>query len=440
MPGHDFRLGKKLAVFALLAPLLLLVTPSAMARRKSPPTFYRDVLPILQERCQSCHHAGEISLPLVTYAETRPYAQEMAKSVEKKSMPPWFADPRFGHFSNNPSLTRRQIRTFIDWAAAGAPAGNPAEAPPPRHWDTGWRIPQPDKVFKMPVAVKIPARGIVKYTYEIVHTGFMKDEWVQMAEIRPSHWRLVHHAVVYIRPPNSKWLRHAPIGVPFTASSLKDPQDRRDARWTDSPLLLVYAPGSPPDEWPDGFAKFVPRGSDLVFQVHYMPNGHAASDQTSIGLVFARKPVRHRVITLQLTNSSFLIPPEASNFPVEAWGTLPNNATLLDIFPHMHLRGKKFEFNIVHKNGKAQTLLLVNYDFHWQLHYKPAKPLKLKAGTKLQAISWYDNSWKNPNNPDPNVAVRWGDYDFNEMMIGFFDIAVPPGENKFQFFMRHGKQ
>jgi hypothetical protein len=432
-----FRIRKTLLGVASLAVSPLLMTPSAIAGSKSPPTFYKDVLPILQRRCQSCHHAGEISMPLVTYADTKPWAESIAKSVEKKSMPPWFADPRFGQFSNNPSLTGRQIDTFIAWAAAGAPAGNPADAPPSRHWVTGWRISQPDKIFKMPVPVKIPAHGIVEYTYEIVPTGFKKNEWVQMAELRPSAWPLVHHAVVYIRPPDSKWLRHAPVGVPFTASSLKDPQDRRDARWTDSPLLLVYAPGSPPDEWPDGLAKFIPRGSDLVFQVHYMPDGHRESDQTSVGLVFAKKAPRRRVITLQLTNSSFLIPPEASNFRVEAWGTLPNNATLLDIFPHMHLRGKKFEFNIVRENGKVERLLLVNYDFRWQLHYELAKPLKLKAGTKLQAISWYDNSWNNPNNPDPNAAVRWGDYDFNEMMIGFFDIAVPPNENKFQFFVRH---
>jgi hypothetical protein len=439
MPGRGLRLGKKFVTAFSLAVAPLLVAPGALAHPKDTPTFYKDVLPILQRRCQSCHHAGERSMPLVSYGETRPWASAIAKSVSGKTMPPWFADPRFGHFSNNPSLTRRQIETLVDWAAAGAPEGNPREAPPPRHWTKGWRIPRPDKVFKMPVPIHVPARGIVKYTYEIVHTGFKTDKWVQMVQIRPSDPKLVHHAVVFIRPPNSRWLRHAPIGVPFTALSLKNPQDRRDARWTDSPLLLVYAPGAPPDRWPDGFAKFIPRGSDLVFQVHYMPEGHPGVDQTSVGLVFAKTPVRRRVITLQLTNSSFLIPPEASNFPVEAWGTLPNNATLLDMFPHMHLRGKTFEYNIVHKNGKVQTLLLVHYDFHWQLHYKLAKPLQLKAGTKLQVIAWYDNSWNNPHNPDPNVAVRWGDYDFNEMMIGFFDIAVPPGENKFEFFERHGK-
>jgi hypothetical protein len=427
---------KRFAKLALAA-LPLLVAPVAMAGRKPPPTFYKDVLPILQQRCQSCHHAGEISMPLTTYAETRPWARAIANSVAKKSMPPWYADPRFGHFSNNPSLTRGQIETLVDWARSGAPAGNPNQGPPPRHWAAGWRISRPDQVFTMPVPVNIPARGVVEYTYEIVPTGFTKDEWVQMAEIRPSRWKLVHHAVVYIRPPHSKWLAHAPVGVPFTASTLQDPQDRRDALWTDSPLLLVYAPGSPPDRWPDGFAKFIPRGSDLVFQVHYMPDGSPSADRTSIGLVFAKKTVRHRVITLQLTNSSFLIPPEASHFPVETWGTLPNRALLLDLFPHMHLRGKKFEFDIVRANGSKRTLLYVNYDFRWQLHYRLVKPLPLQAGTKLQAIAWYDNTWNNPDNPDPNVAVRWGDYDFDEMMIGFFDIAVPPNENKFQFFVRH---
>ena len=376
-------------------------------------------------------------MPLVTYAQTRPYAQAIAKSVGKHAMPPWFADPRFGKFSNNPTLSRGEIRTIIAWAAAGAPAGNPQDAPPPRHWATGWRIPKPDKVVRMPVAVRVPARGIVSYTYEIVPTGFTKNEWVQMVELRPSDPMIVHHAVVYIRPPHSHWLPHAPIGVPFTASSLKDAQDRRDARWTDADLLIVYAPGSPPDEWPNGLAKFVPAGSDFVFQLHFMPMGKAEMARAKVGLVFAKAPVKHRVVTLQLTNSSFLIPPEASNFPVEAWGTLPNDAILLDIFPHMHLRGKRFEFNILHKNGKVQTLLYVHYNFNWQLHYELAKPLHLKAGTKLQAIGWYDNSWKNPYNPDPNVAVRWGDQDFDEMFIGFFDIAIPPWENKFQFFVRH---
>lgn len=375
-------------------------------------------------------------MPLVTYAQARRWAPKIGEKVASRQMPPWFADPRYGHFSDDPSLSPAQIAAIIAWVKAGAPAGDPRDAPPPRKWAPGWIIPQPDMVVTMPVPVAIPAHGDVEYTYEIVPTGFTENKWVQMSEIRPSSRQFVHHAVVYIRPPDSKWLRHAPIGVPFTASSLTDAQDRRDAEWTDSDLLLVYAPGSSPDEWPDGMAKFVPRGSDLVFQMHYITKGRAGTDRTSVGLVFAKEPPTQRVITLQLTNDSFLIPPGAAHFPVEAHGTLPNDATLLSFFPHMHLRGKRFEYNIVHKNGKIETLLLVHYNFYWQLSYRLAQPLFLKAGTELQAIGWYDNSPDNPHNPDPNAAVRWGDQTYQEMMVGFFDIAVPAGENKWQYFVR----
>ena len=139
----------------------------------------------------------------------------------------------------------------------------------------GWNIPEPDKVVQMPQPVSLPATGDVEYTYEIVPTGFTEDKWVQMSEIRPSSREHVHHAVVYIRPPNSTWLRNAPVGVPFTPSSFSDAEERAEAHATTSDMLLVYAPGSEPDRWPDGMAKFVPAGSDLVFQMHYTTNGHA---------------------------------------------------------------------------------------------------------------------------------------------------------------------
>src|SRR5581483_3828562 len=200
----------------------------------------------------------------------------------------------------------------------------------------------------------------------------------------------VHHAVVYSRPPDSTWLRQAPVGVPFTASTLADDGARLDAMATDSDILLVYAPGSSPDRWPEGRAKFVPRGSDLVFQMHYTTNGRAASDRTTIGLIFSQQPPRERVLTLQLTNHTFVIPPGVDNYRLEAHGTLPNDATLLSFFPHMHLRGKRFEYNLIRPDGTlVETLLRVNYDFHWQLSYKLAEPRPLKAGMTLQAVAWY---------------------------------------------------
>ena len=403
------------------------------------PTFYRNVLPILQQHCQSCHREGEIApFALMTYDQAREKAAKIARATRERQMPPWFADPRFGHFSNDPSLSDEQIAMLSRWAEAGAPAGNPEDAPPPRKWAEGWMIPQPDMVVQMPKPVALPAHGDIEYTYEIVPTGFREGKWIQASEIRPSSRESVHHAVVYIRPQSSKWLSHAPVGVPFTASDLTDEQDRRDTHWTDSDLLLVYAPGSSPDNWPAGMAKFVPAGSDLVFQMHYISRGHPTTDQTSVGLIFAKRPPKQRVITLQLTNDKFVIPPGVDDFRVEVHGTLPNDATLLSFFPHMHLRGKAFEYNIIGAHGKVDTLLRVNYNFYWQLSYRLATPLPLKAGTMLQAVAWYDNSRNNPHNPDPDSAVRWGDQTYDEMMVGFFDIAVRADMDKWKYFIRSG--
>jgi len=377
-------------------------------------------------------------MPLVTYAQTKPFAHAIATAVAKKSMPPWFGDPSVGHFTNDPSLTTQEIATLISWADSNSPPGDPRDAPPAHIWTPGWIIPQPDAVIQMPKPVALPAHGDVDYTYEIVPTHFTEDKWVQFSEVRPSSRENVHHAVVYVRPPNSNWLKNAPIGVPFTGADMPGDQDRNDTHFTTADILLVYAPGSSPDSWPEGSAKFIPAGSDLVFQMHYMTHGHAATDQTGVGIVFAKNPPTRRVLTLQLTNDHFVIPPGAPDFRIEVHGSLPNDALLLSFFPHMHLRGKRFEYNILHPgSGSApETLLRVNYDFYWQLSYRLAHPLPLKAGTILQAVAWYDNSKNNPHNPDPDVAVRWGDQTYDEMMVGFFDVAVPANMDKTRYFLR----
>ena len=290
-----------------------------------------------------------------TYDGARPFAEAIHFATQNRSMPPWFAAGGLGRFINDPSLGSKEIATLAAWAAAHAPAGNPDDQPAPHQWAERWNIPQPDLVVKMTRPVALPATGDVDYTYEIVPTQFAQDRWVQMAEVLPSARANVHHAVVYIRPPDSNWLRHAPVGEPFTAATLQDPEDRRGAHWTDNDVLLVYAPGSSPDEWPDTMAKFVPAGSDLVFQMHYTTNGKATEDQSSVGLVFSKRPPPQRVLTLQLTNDHFVIPPGADNFRVEARGTLPNDAILLSFFPHMHLRGKRFEYNLVKRRTGEQS-------------------------------------------------------------------------------------
>jgi hypothetical protein len=320
---------------------------------------------------------------------------------------------------------------------AHAPAGHQTDAPAPVDWTQGWNIEKPDQVFEMPKAVSLPASGDVPYTYVIIPTYFKEDRWVRMSEIRPSNRAVVHHAVAYIREPNDSWLRGAPVGAPFTADDLANETLRRDAAWTTSDLLLVYAPGSSPDVWPGGYAKLVPAGSDIVLQMHYQTRGRSMQDRTSVGLVFSKEPPKKRVLTLQLTNDRFLIPPGDPDHRVERHGTIPNDALLLGFFPHMHLRGKSFEYDLIAPDGRRRLLLRIpHYDFYWQLSYRLAEPLALKAGTTLEAIATFDNSKNNPHNPDPDSAVSWGEQTWAEMMVGFFDVAVDPSVDKQRFFLR----
>jgi mono/diheme cytochrome c family protein len=428
--------------FAILILVLLSFVPLRAHQNlatQATPTFYRDVLPLLQEHCQVCHRSRGIApMAFENYQSTRGYAAAIQAAVQNHSMPPWFAERGIGKFSNDPSLTEEEIALLSAWAAAKAPEGNAADAPPPKKWADRWTIPAPDLEMKMAEPVNIPADGDVAYTYEILPTHFKEGHWVQASEILPGLPEHAHHAVVYVRPPDSPWLRHAPVGKPFTAEALSSPEDKKDAMWTDSDVLLVYAPGSTPDTWPRGMAKFVPAGSDLVFQMHYTTNGKPGKDLTRIGLIFAKEPPQKRVLTLQLTNDHFAIPPGAPDYRVEARGTLPNDALLLSFFPHMHLRGKRFEYNIIHKDKTVEPLLRVHYHFHWQMSYRLAEPLALKAGTELQGVAWFDNSKDNPHNPDSGAAVRWGEQTYDEMMVGFFDVAVDSCLDKPRFFQRGG--
>lgn len=432
----------KKAFFSVVLGLGVLYSPLTAQKGGVPtsnPTYYKDVLPILQEHCQVCHRKGGIGpMAFETYEGTRGYASAIQAATGNHSMPPWFAEKGIGKFSNDPSLTDEEIALLATWAGARAPAGNPADAPPQKQWADRWTIPAPDVEIKMAEPVNIPAEGDVDYTYEILPTHFKEGRWVQASEILPGLPEHVHHAVVYVRPPSSAWLRHAPVGKPFTAETLTSPEDKKDAMWTDSDILLVYAPGSTPDSWPRGMAKFIPAGSDLVFQMHYTTNGKPGKDLTRVGLIFTKEPAEKRVLTLQLTNDHFVIPPGAPDYRVEARGTLPNDALLLSFFPHMHLRGKRFEYNIIHNDKSVEPLLRVHYHFHWQMSYRLAAPFPLKARTELQGVAWFDNSKGNPHNPDPGAAVRWGEQTYDEMMVGFFDVAVDSRLDKPHFFQRNG--
>ncbi len=375
-------------------------------------------------------------MPFRNYAETRPWAKAIRDAVVSRKMPPWFADPNYGHFSNDRWLLPAEVRTLSDWADSGAAAGNAKDAPPPRVWPGGWDIGTPDAEFEMPDALPIPARGAIDYKYVILPLHLASDKWVERVEVRPQDRAAVHHAVVYIRGPGSQWLAAEPRGVVFglppTASHLPNPKS-----FTTSDILMVYTPGNSYEIWKPGVAKKIPAGADLVLQVHYTANGKPGLDRTSVGIIFAKQPPKQAVLTLQMGNDRFVIPPGDPNYRVTVSGTLPNDALLVALLPHMHLRGKAFEYLINGPNGAVETLLKIdNYDFNWQINYHLAEPRLLRAGTHLEWVGYFDNSLNNPRNPDPSAEVRFGEQSWEEMMIGFFDVLVDADVSKTAFFER----
>lgn len=382
-------------------------------------SFHKDIEPILQDRCQGCHRPGEVGpMPLMTYEQARPWAKAIKSAVVQRKMPPWPINPHYGRFSNDRSLSQEQIDLLAAWADNGATEGSLADAPKPRTWVNGWNIPTPDAVIEMPQAFDMPAAGRVEYQYIVIPTGFTEDKWVQMAEVRPSDRTITHHAQIFIREPGSKWLADQKPGVPLALAN---------SSGMGSDILTIYVPGMVPDVWKPGQAKLIPAGSDLVFQMHYTATGKPGSDRTRLGLVFAKEPPKERVITMLGLNVGISIPPGDPNYKAETIIPINQDMTMLTLFPHLHLRGKAFQYELIQPNGETETLLKVdNWSLNWQLSYKLAEPIALKPGMKVKVTGWWDNSPNNPANPDPTKNVRWGEQSWEEMLVGFFDVAVNP--------------
>jgi hypothetical protein len=389
----------------------------------APVTFTKDVAPILQKHCQTCHRPGEAApFPLLTYEQARPWAASMKRVVKEKAMPPWFADPAVGHFANDRSLTAKEISTILAWANAGAPQGDPAEMPAPATFVDGWGIPKPDLIFELPHAFSVPASGMVEYQYVILPTGFTEDKWVQAAEARPTDRSVVHHIIAYVREPGSNYFKGQKTGVFFEAPPPQQ-DDKNDTSALPSDFLVGYAPGQNAEILQPGQAKLIKAGSDIVLEVHYTPTGKATTDQTRLGIVFAKQTPKNRVLTLSAVNGTFKIPPGDPNYRVDAAFDVPREVTLVALHPHMHTRGKDFEYRLVFPTGETQTLLKVPaYNWHWQLWYYLAEPITLPKGTKIECTAHFDNSADNPENPDPTKTVIWGQQNSDEMMVGFFNL------------------
>jgi hypothetical protein len=415
--------------FVLLSLATALIA-SAAGKSDAPTnqvTFNRDVLPILQKNCQGCHRPGEAApVSFLTYSETRPWAKAIRESVRLRKMPPWFADPHVGKFANDRSLSPSDIETLAKWADTGAAEGSPSDAPAPMKFVSGWNIGVPDMVVEMPKPYQVAAKGTIDYTYYVIPTGFTEDKWVQFAEVRPGNRKVVHHVIAFIREPGSKWMKDAVPGEPFVPKK-EAGESRNGGGGFGGQFLVGYAPGTIPDILEPGQARLVKAGSDIVLQMHYTANGTEQVDQSKVGIIFAKEPPKQRVVTLAAMDTKFVIPAGADNHKVESQLTLQEDTTITGLLPHMHLRGKAFEYRVVYPTGETQELLRVpKYDFSWQLTYIPVKPIVLPKGSRIECTAWFDNSPNNPNNPDPKTEVRFGEQSWEEMMIGFFHATLDP--------------
>ena len=436
--------------------LLLLSVVSVAAA----PTFTKDVAPIFYQNCVSCHRPGEIApMSLLDYESARPWAKAIREAVATRKMPPWFADPRYGHFSNDPRLNPQEIETVKAWVDGGAAQGDPKDLPTPPTFAEGWRLGKPDLVIDIGQDFRVPA-GSDLYKDFVVPTNFKEGKWIRAAQVLPGNRRLVHHVHVYVIAP----------GADDPKDDAKQPAEKRtpalggfaevengltrvrdDAPVIDNACaananlpnmsgfeegsLSTMLPGKPPDNFDvfgDGStAKLIPAGAKLRFQIHYAKVDQSDTDRTRIGLYLVSKPPEKPLRRVDLRNRFFLIPAGARNHEVKRCYDVEQDKLLVAITPHMHYRGKDATYELVHANGRREILLVVpRYDFNWQLQYRFEKPVLMEKGSRMEVTFHYDNSPNNPANPDPSKMIRWGDRSEDEMMVTWTEtINVSPASS-----------
>ena len=451
-------MATRIFVFAIVTVALLLGSfeCQAMAGGQEQPTgvvtFQKDVLPILQKNCQSCHRPGQIGpMSLMSYKEARPWTKAIKAAVLQKKMPPWFADPKYGHFNNDRSLKPAEIETLVAWADTGALEGDPKDAPAPIQWPAdGWQI-QPDVTVDLP-AYQVPARGVKEWEQLALPAPFKEDTWVTSVEILPGQPAVVHHLCFNLE-------KHKPTTLYNVYEWMDVPRDedgvsKNRARGVDTKEGIVvrrevgrteetrhqglqtirggnefcYLPGLPYEDYrPVNAGVFVPAGTDIVVSMHYTPNGVALIDRTRIGFTVTKVAPAKRFIPQDGENGEnppivrrhaireLAIPPYESDYlgPVAEISFL-KDLELVWFRPHAHMRAKSVQYKLIYPDGREEIVLNVpRYDFNWQLTYRTS--LKIPKGSKMYVEFRYDNSANNKFNPDPSKWVYYGDQSWEEM-------------------------
>lgn len=384
-----------------------LIGRAKSVNEESEVTYSNQIARIFKDRCIECHRDGQIApFALTNYAQAAGWGEMIAEVVREQRMPPWHANPDFGHFSNENRLTEAEKQSIYDWVENGCPEGDARDLPAAKEYHEGWFTSQePDQVIYMteePVDVK--AEGVEDYRYYVVDPGFTEDRWVKNAEVMPGNRAIVHHIIVYIQSPDAK-----------------------DSNIGDNELLVGFAPGTRPVDLPVGWARKIPAGSKLIFEMHYTPIGTEQKDRSKLGLIFTdEKDVTHHVWTTNAINTKLKIPPHVENHREVASKTFDEDVQMLSLFPHMHIRGKSFRYELTYPDGQQEVLLDVpDYDFNWQTSFVFAEPKTIPRGTKLLCTAHFDNSDQNLANPDPTRTIYWGQQTWEEMLIGWHDVATP---------------
>jgi thiol-disulfide isomerase/thioredoxin len=410
--------GREVTVpFTAAAGCLITREKPAKAAAGEPVTYHKHVARITQARCQECHRPGEAGpFPLTSYKQVKGWADMIREVVTDGVMPPWHADAPPGHFKNDRRLTPAEKTTLLAWLDQGCPEGDPKDAPEPPKYIDGWRLGrEPDEVLRMQKPTHVPASGFfgwgMPYQYVMVGDPLPEDKWVTGVEVRPEYRAVVHHIIAFIIPPGGGFRDIA--GPKFGEH-----------------MLGAFVPGDQPTTAPPGMARKLQKGSRILFEVHYTPNGKPGDDRSMVGLTYTDRPPEKELVGMSIMNNKFRIPPGAEAHEVQSVHEFEKESTILAMAPHMHLRGKSFKYELVTQPDpsvpeKREVLLnLPRYDFNWQVSYILAKPRTVPAGAKLVCTAVYDNSAKNPFNPDPGKLIRWGNQTWEEMMIGFISYHV----------------
>lgn len=400
---NDVLKGKSPLVTRTVAPGCL-ITRAAPASVPTDLTFASPIAGIVQNNCQRCHRDGHIApFPLLTYEDVRGWSAMIYSVLTEGRMPPWNAHPRHaGLFANERKMADADRDAILKWIDAGMPQGDVAAAPPEREWPEGWTIGEPDAVFTMRSSFNVPVDGTVEYQHFRIPTTFKEDKWITAMEAQAGAKEVVHHILVFIVP--------------------KDGEVDQQRIGLDDGMLCATVPGDTPSVYPEGYGKKLPAGATLVMQVHYTTSGKKMKDKSSIGMIFSKSPVAREVRTRGVYSFDLNIPPGAADHEVRASYTFDKDCDVLSFFPHMHFRGKSWQFIAHYADGRAETVLEVpRYDFNWQESYILKSPMFIPKGTKIECIAHYDNSAANFANPDPAAAVRWGEQTWEEMMIGYMD-------------------